>query len=182
MKSVILTCLAIVLSQIGLYADHHEEGDTKPATRADYIRYTKGMQGMWKGEVKSVIGDSSLGRAGDAYTAYWSSNRRSSNYAITSFNGGEKSHNGLTFFDANLKKIVSISTSNDGTVTRSYLVPKGDSWFRKTIHTKANGQVSELNSDVKINVKKGIITILIRGKVGSNSLKNQKNIWYRQHK
>ena len=182
MKSVILTYLVIGLSQIGLHADHHEEGETKPATRADYIRYTKGMQGMWKGEVKSVIGDSSLGRAGDAYTAYWSSNRRSSNYAITSFNGGEKSHNGLTFFDANLKKIVSISTSNDGTVTRSYLVPKGDSWFRKTIHTKADGQVSELNSDVKIDFKKGIITILIRGKVGANSLKNQKNIWYRQHK
>ena len=125
-----------------MHADHHEKGDTKPATRADYLRYAKAMQGMWKGEVKSVIGDSSLGRTGDAYTAYWSSDRKSSNYAITSFSGGKKSHNGLTFFDANLKKIVSISTSNDGTVTRSYLVPKGDSWYRETTHTKADGKVS----------------------------------------
>ena len=182
MKSVIFIYLGIVLSQLGLHADHHEKGETKPATRADYLRYAKAMQGMWKGEVKSVIGDSSLGRTGDTYTAYWSSDRKSSNYAITNFNGGKKSHNGLTFFDANLKKIVSISTSNDGTVTRSYLVPKGDSWYRETTHTKADGKVSELNSDVNIDVKKGVITILIRGNVGGSSLKNQKNVWYRQHK
>ena len=38
------------------------------------------------------------------------------------------------------------------------------------------------NSDVKIDIKKGIITILIRGNIGASSLKNQKNVWYRQHK
>jgi len=157
-------------------------GNKGTATRKDYVRYTKATQGMWKGEVQSVIGDSSLGRTGDSYTAYWSSTKKSSNYSISSFNGGKKSNDSITFYDANLRKIVSISSSNDGTVTRSYLVPKGDNWYRETIHTKANGQVSELNSDVKIDVKKGVITILIRGKVGDSSLKNQKNVWYRQHK
>jgi len=159
-----------------------EKGDEGTATRKDYIRYTRATQGMWKGEVQSVIGDSSLGRTGDSYTAYWSSTKKSSNYSISSFNGGEKSHDSITFYDANLRKIASISSGNDGTVTRSYLVPKGDDWYRETIHTKANGQVSELNSDIKIDVKKGVITIFIRGKVGGSSLKNQKNVWYRQHK
>lgn len=157
-------------------------GDKGTATRKDYIRYTKATQGMWKGEVQSVIGDSSLGRTGDSYTAYWSSSNKSSSYSISTFNGGKKSNEGITLYDANLRKIVSISSSNDGTVTRSYLVPKGDNWYRETIHTKANGQVSKLNSDLEIDAKKGVITILIRGKVGNRSLKNQKNVWYRQHK
>ena len=159
-----------------------EKGDTRPATREDFIRYTKAVQGMWKGEVLSVIGDSSLGRTGDSYTAYWSSYVKSPSCSASSFNGGEKSHNGLTIYDANLKNIVSISSGNDGTVTRSYYVPKGDSWYRETVHTKADGQISKLKSDIKIDVKKGVMTILISGKVGSSSLKNQKNVWYRQHK
>ncbi len=159
-----------------------EKGDKGTATRKDYVRYTKATQGMWKGEVQSVIGDSSLGRTGDSYTAYWSSTKKSSNYSISSFNGGKKSHDGLTIYDANLKKIVSISSGNDGTVTRSYFVPKGDNWYRETVHTKADGQISRLKSDIKIDVKKGVMTILISGKVGSSSLKNQKNVWYRQHK
>ncbi len=157
-------------------------GDKGTATRKDYVRYTKATQGMWKGEVQSVIGDSSLGRTGDSYTAYWSSTKKSSNCSTSSFNGGKKSHNGLTVYDANLKKIVSISSGNDGTVTRSYYVPKGDNWYRETVHTKADGQISKLKSDITIDVKKGVMTILISGKVGSSSLKNQKNVWYRQHK
>ena len=163
-------------------ADHHEKGDTRPATREDFIRYTKAVQGMWKGEVLSVIGDSSLGRTGDSYTAYWNSYVKSPSCSTSSFNGGERSHDGLTIYDANLKKIVSISSGNDGTVTRSYYVPKGDNWYRETVHTKADGQISKLKSDITIDVKKGVMTILISGKVGSSSLKNQKNVWYRQHK
>jgi hypothetical protein len=159
-----------------------EKGDTRPATREDFIRYTKAVQGMWKGEVLSVIGDSSLGRTGDSYTAYWNSYVKSPSCSTSSFNGGEKSHDGLTIYDANLKKIMSISSGNDGTVTRSYYVPKGDNWYRETVHTKADGQISKLKSDIKIDVKKGVMTILISGKVGSSSLKNQKNVWYRQHK
>ena len=159
-----------------------EKGDTRPATREDFIRYTKAVQGMWKGEVLSVIGDSSLGRTGDSYTAYWNSYVKSPSCSTSSFNGGEKSHDGLTIYDANLKKIMSISSGNDGTVTRSYYVPKGDNWYRETVHTKADGQISNLKSDIKIDVKKGVMTILISGKVGSSSLKNQKNVWYRQHK
>ena len=157
-------------------------GDKGTATRKDYVRYTKATQGMWKGEVQSVIGDSSLGRTGDSYTAYWSSTKKSPNYSISSFNGGKKSHDGLTIYDANLKKIVSISSGNDGTVTRSYYVPKGDNWYRETVHTNADGQISNLKSDITIDVKKGVMTILISGKVGSSSLKNQKNVWHRQHK
>ena len=157
-------------------------GDMGTATRKDYVRYTKATQGMWKGEVQSVIGDSSLGRTGDSYTAYWSSTKKSPNYLISSFNGGKKSHDGLTIYDANLKKIVSISSGNDGTVTRSYYVPKGDNWYRETVHTNADGQISNLKSDITIDVKKGVMTILISGKVGSSSLKNQKNVWHRQHK
>jgi len=159
-----------------------EKGDTRPATREDFIRYTKAVQGMWKGEVLSVIGDSSLGRTGDSYTAYWNSYVKSPSCSTSSFNGGEKSHDGLTIYDANLKKIMSIRSGNDGTVTRSYYVPKGDNWYRETVHTKADGQISNLKSDIKIDVKKGVMTILISGKVGSSSLKNQKNVWYRQHK
>ena len=159
-----------------------EKGDTRPATREDFIRYTKAVQGMWKGEVLSVIGDSSLGRTGDSYTAYWNSYLKSPSCSTSSFNGGEKSHDGLTIYDANLKRIMSISSGNDGTVTRSYFVPKGDNWYRETVHTKADGQISKLKSDIKIDVKKGVMTILISGKVGSSSLKNQKNVWYRQHK
>jgi len=159
-----------------------EKGDTRPATREDFIRYTKAVQGMWKGEVLSVIGDSSLGRTGDSYTAYWNSYVKSPSCSTSSFNGGEKSHDGLTIYDANLKRIMSISSGNDGTVTRSYFVPKGDNWYRETVHTKADGQISKLKSDIKIDVKKGVMTILISGKVGSSSLKNQKNVWYRQHK
>jgi hypothetical protein len=159
-----------------------EKGDTRPATREDFIRYTKAVQGMWKGEVLSVIGDSSLGRTGDSYTAYWNSYVKSPSCSTSSFNGGERSHDGLTIYDANLKKIVSISSGNDGTVTRSYHVPKGDNWYRETVHTKADGQISKLKSDITIDVKKGVMTILISGKVGSSSLKNQKNVWYRQHK
>jgi hypothetical protein len=159
-----------------------EKGDTRPATREDFIRYTKAVQGMWKGEVLSVIGDSSLGRTGDSYTAYWNSYVKSPSCSTSNFNGGEKSHDGLTIYDANLKKIMSISSGNDGTVTRSYYVPKGDNWYRETVHTKADGQISKLKSDIKIDVKKGVMTILISGKVGSSSLKNQKNVWYRQHK
>ncbi len=56
-------------------------GDKGTATRKDYVRYTKATQGMWKGEVQSVIGDSSLGRTGDSYTAYWSSTKKSSSYS-----------------------------------------------------------------------------------------------------
>ena len=182
MKTKLILILAAVISPLSLQADHHDKGDTRPATREDFIRYTKAIQGMWKGEVLSVIGDSSLGRTGDSYTAYWNTFRKSSRYLTTSFNGGKKSHDGLIFYDANLKKILSISSSNDGTVTRSYLVPKGENWYRETVHTKADGQVSELKSDITIDVKKGVMTILIRGKVGDSSLKNQKNVWYRQHK
>jgi len=159
-----------------------DNDEKRDATREDFIRYTKSIQGMWKGEVLSVIGDSTLGRTGDSYTAYWNSFRKTSGYSTSSFNGGKKSHDGLVFYDANLKKILSISSSNDGTVTRSYLVPKGKNWYRETVYTKADGQVSELNSDITIDVKKGVMTILIRGKVGDSSLKNQKNVWIRQHK
>ena len=182
MKTKLILILAAVISPLSLQADHHDKGDTRPATREDFIRYTKAIQGMWKGEVLSVIGDSSLGRTGDSYTAYWNTFRKSPRYSTTSFNGGKKSHDGLIFYDANLKKILSISSSNDGTVTRSYLVPKGENWYGETVHTKADGQVSELKSDITIDVKKGVMTILIRGKVGDSSLKNQKNVWYRQHK
>ena len=146
------------------------------------MKYTKAVQGMWKGEVLSVIGDSSLGRTGDSYTADWNSYVKSPSCSTSSFNGGEKSHDGLTIYDANLKRIMSISSGNDGTVTRSYFVPKGDNWYRETVHTKADGHISKLRSDIKIDVKKGVMTILISGKVGSSSLKNQKNVWYRQHK
>ena len=66
--------------------------------------------------------------------------------------------------------------------SESYLVPKGDNWYRETIYTKADGQVSELKSDIKIDIKKGVMTILISGKVGNSSLKKQKNVWIRQHK
>ena len=182
MKTKLIVILAALINPLFLQADHHEKGDTRPATREDFIRYTKAVQGMWKGEVLSVIGDSSLGRTGDSYTAYWNSFKKSPSYSTSSFNGGKKSHDGLTFYDANLKKIVCISSSNDGTVTRSYYVPKGDSWYRETVHTKADGQISELKSDITIDVKKGVMTILISGKVGGSSLENQKNVWYRQHK
>ena len=182
MKTKLILLIAILVISFSIKADDHEEGKKRDATREDFIRYAKSTQGMRKGEVLSVIGDSTLGRTGDSYTAYWNSFRKSSGYSTSSFNGGKKSHDGLVFYDANLKKILSISSSNDGTVSRSYLVPKGDNWYRETIYTKADGQVSELKSDIKIDIKKGVMTILISGKVGNSSLKKQKNVWIRQHK
>ena len=69
----LILLLAVFINPLFLQADNHQKGDTRPATREDFIRYTKAVQGMWKGEVLSVIGDSSLGRTGDSYTAYWNS-------------------------------------------------------------------------------------------------------------
>ena len=88
MKTKLIVILAALINPLFLQADHHEKGDTRPATREDFIRYTKAVQGMWKGEVLSVIGDSSLGRTGDSYTAYWNSFKKSPSYSTSSFNGG----------------------------------------------------------------------------------------------
>jgi hypothetical protein len=181
-KFALILALTNSLSCSLLLADHHQKQATRPATKADFTRYVKLEQGMWRAEVLSVISDNSLGNKQGKTTYYWHSVLQNSSCMTSHGSGGKNSIRGVTFYDPVEKAIIRTGVSSDGTISRSSHIPKGDQWHRDTVITKPDGVIVRLNSDVIHNDEKGITTIIIRGDGSKSSVGEQKNVWYRQHK
>ncbi len=182
MKIYFLIVLTNIFCLNFLFADHHQKQSTRPATKEDFNRFAKQEQGMWRAEVLSVIGDNSLGNKQGKTTYYWHTIFQNEVCMTSRGSGGNNTITGITFYNPVEKSIITTGVSSDGTITRSTHVPKGENWYRETVITRPDGSIVRLNSDVIHNDEKGITTIIIRGDGGKNSVIEQKNIWYRQHK
>jgi hypothetical protein len=182
MKKLLLSVLLASISVNPVFGDHHKKQDVRPASKEDFIRFMKSSQGMWRAEVLSVIGDRSLGNKKDKTTYYWHSVFQNSSCMTSLGSGGVSSTRGVTFYDPIAKAVIRTAVSSDGTISRSTHMPKGDHWYRETKISKPDGTSVKLNSDVIHNDEEGITTIIIRGDGGKGSVKEQKNVWYRQHK
>lgn len=178
--SILLT-LALSVSFEFVLADDHKGQPVRPATKEDFARFMKLEQGMWRAEVLSVISDNSLGNKDGKTTYYWHSVRQNSSCMTTLGSGGKNSIRGVTFYDPVAKAIVRTGVSSDGTINKSTHVPRGKQWYRETVITKPDGSVIKLNSDVIHDDANGVTTIIIRGDGTKGSVKEQKNVWYRQH-
>ena len=177
----ILLTLALSVSFGFVLADDHKGQPARPATKEDFARFMKLEQGMWRAEVLSVISDNSLGNKDGKTTYYWHSVRQNSSCMTTLGSGGKNSIRGVTFYDPIAKAIVRTGVSSDGTINKSTHVPRGKQWYRETVITKPDGSVIKLNSDVIHDDVNGVTTIIIRGDGSKGSVKEQKNVWYRQH-
>lgn len=177
----IILALALSVSSGFVLADDHKDQPVRPATKADFARFMKLEQGMWRAEVLSVISDNSLGNKDGKTTYYWHSVRQNSSCMTTLGSGGKNSIRGVTFYDPVAKAIVRTGVSSDGTINKSTHVPRGKQWYRESVITKPDGSVIKLNSDVIHDDANGVTTIIIRGDGSKGSVKEQKNVWYRQH-
>jgi len=153
------------------------------ASILDFQRWCNAHQGLWMGEVTSVIGEDAFGTKKGSYTAYWQFELLEGGRVGSSrFSGNGKSGVGHTYYDPAEQEIVQINISSDGTIARSTITPDGSDWARQTTHTKPDGDQSQLSSNLTIDEGKGNITILISGKVGNEQITGQKNVWHRQHR
>jgi hypothetical protein len=153
------------------------------ASILDFQRWCNAHEGLWMGEVTSVIGEDAFGTKKGSYTAYWQFEvLEGGKVGSSRFSGNGKSGVGHTFYDPAEQEIVQVNISSDGTIARSQITPDGNNWARRTTHTKPNGDQSQLSSNLTIDEGKGVITILISGKVGKEQINEQRNVWHRQHR
>ena len=153
------------------------------ASILDFQRWCNAHEGLWTGEVTSVIGEDAFGTKKGSYTAYWQFEvLEGGKVGSSRFSGNGKSGVGHTFYDPAEQEIVQVNISSDGTIARSQITPDGNNWARRTTHTKPNGDQSQLSSNLTIDEGKGVITILISGKVGKEQINEQRNVWHRQHR
>ena len=158
-------------------------GTNGRASILDFQRWCNSHEGLWMGEVISVIGEDAFGTKKGSYTAYWQFEvLEGGKVGSSRFSGNGKSGVGHTFYDPAEQEIVQVNISSDGTIARSQITPDGNNWARRTTHTKPNGDQSQLSSNLTIDEGKGVITILISGKVGKEQINEQRNVWHRQHR
>lgn len=153
------------------------------ASILDFQRWCNAHQGLWMGEVTSVIGEDTFGTKKGSYTAHWQFELLEGGKVGSSrFAGNGKSGIGHTYYDPAEQEIVQVNISSDGTIARSTITPDGNDWARQTTHIKPNGNQSQLSSNLTIDEGKGVISIVISGTVGDDQVTEQKNVWHRQHR